>query len=213
VKGSHLHELLGSSIPTPLPQRIFQRQLSAADPPYLAEHRVQDSTAFPAAGYIELSLAGVAPGDVNIRMICYREKVPYQSGMHKVTHIAVMPPGNSYSTYFHSLNDLHISSGLWLQNLSARPTANQRRLLKSTARIIKTITYSGPDQETYSLSPEMASVWVDGVQLIDEYVFARGVDGGGPIRGGGLVTDSNDPSNCSFDLDNYTIFEGAHVLA
>lgn len=51
------HPLLGDSIAMATDQRLFERRLSPESPAYLSEHRVQDSVAFPAAGYVEMALA------------------------------------------------------------------------------------------------------------------------------------------------------------
>lgn len=60
-------------------------------------------------GLLDLSLTNIPAGEKNIRMIAYEGKVPYQSGIHKMRHIDVFPPRNSYSTYFNTLNDLHVT--------------------------------------------------------------------------------------------------------
>ena len=51
------HPLLGRRVPSAGGQRLFQARLSASNPSYLAEHRIQGSAVVPAAAFIEQSLA------------------------------------------------------------------------------------------------------------------------------------------------------------
>lgn len=60
VQATQAHPLLGESIAVATGQQLFQRKTSPDSPAYLSEHRVQDSVAFPAAGYVELALAAAA---------------------------------------------------------------------------------------------------------------------------------------------------------
>lgn len=57
ARGPALHPLLGSPVLAPLPTRLFEARISAASPKYLADHQVQGSPVFPAAGYVEQALA------------------------------------------------------------------------------------------------------------------------------------------------------------
>ena len=57
ARGPSLHPLLGSRVLSPLPARLFEVRISAAAPKYLADHQVQGSPVFPAAGYVEQALA------------------------------------------------------------------------------------------------------------------------------------------------------------
>ncbi|MEW4453328.1 SDR family NAD(P)-dependent oxidoreductase [Bremerella sp. JC817] len=50
------HPLLGIEIPTPLNTTVFESEVDAYSPAYLAEHRVQGSPVMPAAGYLEQAL-------------------------------------------------------------------------------------------------------------------------------------------------------------
>ncbi|MEX2230958.1 MAG: T9SS type A sorting domain-containing protein [Cyclobacteriaceae bacterium] len=68
-------------------------------------------------GIIDFSLDNISPGNKNIRMISYKGTVPFQSGIHKTSHMDVLPPKNSYSTYFNTLNELQVT-GLSLQNFA-----------------------------------------------------------------------------------------------
>lgn len=68
-------------------------------------------------GLHDIALANISPGEKNIRIISYKAHVPYQSSNHRMEHHDILSPKNSYSTYFQTLNDLHIS-GLTLQNFS-----------------------------------------------------------------------------------------------
>jgi acyl transferase domain-containing protein/NADPH:quinone reductase-like Zn-dependent oxidoreductase/thioesterase domain-containing protein/acyl carrier protein len=55
--GPAIHPLLGSRVPTPLPQRIFECRISCRNPAYLIDHRVEGVPVLPAAAYLEMGLA------------------------------------------------------------------------------------------------------------------------------------------------------------
>ena len=82
-----------------------------------------------APGKKDLWLANVSAGNKNIRMIAYKGKVPYQSGSHRMNHVALLTPQNSYSTYFNTLNDLHVN-GLML--LPFAGNTQHRKSLQTT---------------------------------------------------------------------------------
>lgn len=73
------------------------------------------------------------------------------------------------------------------------------------------ITYPTPDGGSASLAAGMASVWINGVQVIDEHRFSGSGFNVGPIDTLRLQMDGS--AVVSADLDNITVFEGAHVLA
>ncbi|MCS7237271.1 MAG: SDR family NAD(P)-dependent oxidoreductase [Thermoguttaceae bacterium] len=55
--GPTVHPLLGSRVPTPLSQRIYEVQISSRQPAYLGDHKVEGTVVFPAAGFLEIGLA------------------------------------------------------------------------------------------------------------------------------------------------------------
>ena len=57
LPGVIVHPLLGVRNDSPLRDVVFEQPLSAAAPPYLAEHRVFGAVVFPATGYLEMALA------------------------------------------------------------------------------------------------------------------------------------------------------------
>ncbi|MEL7520872.1 MAG: type I polyketide synthase, partial [Cyanobacteria bacterium J06553_1] len=54
------HPLLGQAIPTPLSSIIFQQQLSAHSPGFLAGHQLHTQVIFPGTGYLEMAVAAGA---------------------------------------------------------------------------------------------------------------------------------------------------------
>ncbi|MEO1396834.1 MAG: beta-ketoacyl synthase N-terminal-like domain-containing protein, partial [Cyanobacteria bacterium J06634_5] len=54
------HPLLGQAIPTPLSSIIFQQQLSAHSPEFLAGHQLHTQVIFPGTGYLEMAVAAGA---------------------------------------------------------------------------------------------------------------------------------------------------------
>jgi hypothetical protein len=74
------------------------------------------------------------------------------------------------------------------------------------------VNYTPPGGGTAAtLQSGQASVWVDGVQLIAGYNYAGTGTAVGPINAINIAMDSTTIS--SADIDNFTVFEGAHVLA
>ncbi len=72
------------------------------------------------------------------------------------------------------------------------------------------ITYETLDG-TKTLGSGLADVWIDGELAAQDYSFARAPDiGPGPIRSFSFQTFSTD--RFSLDLNNFTIFSGAHVM-
>lgn len=89
-------------------------------------------------GVQDFALENIVPGQRDILMISYKGKVPYQSGVHKMVHIAVLPAKNSYSTYFNTLNDLEVK-GLTLQQFTGG--LQQRKSLQTTHNYASNQTY------------------------------------------------------------------------
>jgi hypothetical protein len=79
----------------------------------------------------------------------------------------------------------------------------------------ETITYDIPGGGTATLGPAMATVWINGVNALTnataQYIFSRGADGAGAVHTVTFQSFSTD--RFSADLDNYTVFAGAFVLA
>jgi hypothetical protein len=79
----------------------------------------------------------------------------------------------------------------------------------------QTITYDIPGGGTATLGPAMATVWINGVNALTnaagQWIFSRGAEGTGAVHTVTFQTFSTD--RFSADLDNYTVFAGAFVLA
>ncbi len=95
---------------------------------FFAEATLSKTAYNISSGVTDFELNNITPGDKNIRMICYKGKVPYQSGNHKTKQVDVLPAKNTYSTYFNTLNDVQVN-GLSLQNFSA--ASGQRKSLQT----------------------------------------------------------------------------------
>ena len=80
------------------------------------------------SGPMDLALTSIPPGEMNVRMIAYQGKVPYQSGNHRMQHARILAPKSSYSSYFNTLNDLQVR-GLSLAAFSGNTL--QRRSLQT----------------------------------------------------------------------------------
>ena len=55
---SGTHPLLGAERPGPPPRRVFETRLRSTAPPYLGDHCFAGRPVFPAAGFLEMALAG-----------------------------------------------------------------------------------------------------------------------------------------------------------
>ncbi|NKC10722.1 MAG: SDR family NAD(P)-dependent oxidoreductase [Gammaproteobacteria bacterium] len=68
--GPVLHPLVHRRFATASSSAIFESNLSASDPAYLADHRVFDSAVFPASAYFEMALAAgrIALGHVELQI-------------------------------------------------------------------------------------------------------------------------------------------------
>lgn len=73
------------------------------------------------------------------------------------------------------------------------------------------ITYNTPGGGTATLQPAMATVWIDGVNVATDYINARQFAGTGRVHT--VTFQAFSTERFSADLDNYTVFKGAHVLA
>ncbi len=75
-------------------------------------------------GTQDLEVDNITPGNRNIRMIWYKGNTPYQSVVYKAKQIDVLPPKNTYSTYFNTLNEVQVN-GLTLQHFTGVTTQRQ----------------------------------------------------------------------------------------
>jgi acyl transferase domain-containing protein len=86
------HPLLGEALESPL--HIFQGRIGVAVQPWLADHRILDLTLLPAAGFLELALAGarhaVGPR-VRLRDMVIREGLPLPDEASVVTQVIATP--------------------------------------------------------------------------------------------------------------------------
>jgi hypothetical protein len=106
---------------------------------------------------------------------------------------------------------LSLQSGSQIrQNAGVYPSQQRIRfdvILNNSATAVSYDTPGG----TKTLPSGLADVWIDGVLAAQNYTFAR--DSGmtaSPIRSFAFQTFSAD--RFSVDLDNFTLFDGAHVL-
>jgi acyl transferase domain-containing protein len=87
------HPLLGSRLSTAMP--VFQKQLSAANPAYLADHRIHDLVILPAAAYAEIALAaakhGLTDGAYALEDISIHEALPLTEDNDRVAQIVLTP--------------------------------------------------------------------------------------------------------------------------
>ncbi|MFW6169225.1 MAG: SDR family NAD(P)-dependent oxidoreductase [Planctomycetota bacterium] len=60
ISAKWLHPLLGSKLPSPVPQHIFAAALDSRNPAFLADHQIQGSAVMPATGFVEQALAAAA---------------------------------------------------------------------------------------------------------------------------------------------------------
>ena len=86
------HPLLGDALESPL--RIFQGRIGVPVQPWLADHRILDLTLFPAAGFLEVTLAAarhaVGPR-VRLRDVVIREGLPLPDEASVVTQVIATP--------------------------------------------------------------------------------------------------------------------------
>jgi amino acid adenylation domain-containing protein len=54
------HPLLGSRVPTPLKERVFESEVAPDRPAFLQDHRVYEQAVFPAAAFLEMALTAAA---------------------------------------------------------------------------------------------------------------------------------------------------------
>ena len=98
------HPLLGSRLSTALP--VFQKQLSASNPSYLAEHRIHAITILPAAAYIEIIFAA-AKNALNgqrcfLEDISIHEALPLSQNADQIIQTLLTPDANGASFQFFS---------------------------------------------------------------------------------------------------------------
>jgi photosystem II stability/assembly factor-like uncharacterized protein len=67
------------------------------------------------------------PGEKEIKMISYKNAVPYQSMIHKTKHLLLQNPENSFATYFESLGDLAVE-GLEAKTITGSVNPNHYSL-------------------------------------------------------------------------------------
>src|SRR4029453_17371657 len=94
-RGPLLHPLLGSAVPSPLEQRLFEVRLSGNSPAYLKDHQVQGSAVTPAAAYIEQGLAAAdqmfGPGPHAVENLVIQQAMFLPEGSGRLVQITVSP--------------------------------------------------------------------------------------------------------------------------
>jgi photosystem II stability/assembly factor-like uncharacterized protein len=90
-------------------------------------------------GTRDLELTGISPGAKEIKLVSYKGSAPYQSSVHKMNHLDVLPQKNSYATYFNSVLDLSMD-GLTQQGFP-NASAQERKGLQSNHNYTPNKTY------------------------------------------------------------------------
>jgi acyl transferase domain-containing protein/thioesterase domain-containing protein/acyl carrier protein len=105
-RGPLLHPLLGSAVPSPLEQRLFEVRLSGSSPGYLKDHQVQGSPVTPAAAYVEQALAAAdqafGPGPHVIENLAIQQAMFLPEGSSRTVQLTASPAAGgecSFETY------------------------------------------------------------------------------------------------------------------
>jgi myxalamid-type polyketide synthase MxaB len=105
-RGPVLHPLLGSAVPSPLEQRLFEVRLSGTSPAYLKDHQVQGSPVTPAAAYVEQALAAAdqvfGPGPHAVENLVIQQAMFLPESASRQVQVTVSPESGgecSFETY------------------------------------------------------------------------------------------------------------------
>ncbi|MCH5373724.1 MAG: acyltransferase domain-containing protein, partial [Planctomycetes bacterium] len=92
------HPLLGAPLPTPMPQRLFEVNLSASSPAYLVDHQVQGAPVVPAAAYLEQALAAarfvLGEGYHSVENVSIQQALVLPQGASQTVQVSVSPEDN-----------------------------------------------------------------------------------------------------------------------
>ncbi len=91
--GPVVHPLLGSRILTPLPQGIYEAQVSTRQPAFVRDHKVEGVVVFPAAAFIEMGLAVArelfGPGRHRLENIAIQQALVLPDGVKRTVQVTV----------------------------------------------------------------------------------------------------------------------------
>ncbi len=97
--GPVVHPLLGARIPSPIPHRIYEARISARNPSYLQDHKVEGIPVFPATGFLEVGL-GVArelfgEGRHRVENLSIHQALPLPEGSTRILQVTVSSESNN----------------------------------------------------------------------------------------------------------------------
>lgn len=125
VHGPLLHPLLGSRVPSPVAVQLFEGRLSCHWPAFLVDHQVQGSPVFPAAGYVEQSLAVgqqvFGAGSHLVENLSIQHAMFLPEGQTRVVQVTVSPESGgqcSLETYS-VLSDADVATSRWTLHCTA----------------------------------------------------------------------------------------------
>lgn len=91
--GPVVHPLLGARIPSPVPHRIYEARISARNPNYLQDHKVEGTPVFPATGFLEIGLAVArelfGKGNHRVENLMIHQALPLPEASSKLLQVTV----------------------------------------------------------------------------------------------------------------------------
>jgi hypothetical protein len=86
-----------------------------------------------ATGVMDLESNGIQPGNRSVKIVSYKENVPFQSSTKIVTQLSLLAEADSYATYFINANEINglVLDEMSLQNLTGT-TTQLRKSLQTT---------------------------------------------------------------------------------
>ncbi len=134
-----IHPLLHRQIRSPLQETIFQTELSAYSPAYLADHQIGEQVIFPAAAFVEMALAAgqavLKTSDLSIEELAIEQALVLTANTTTV-QLIFNPDTNAFQIY--SSNDseswqLHVS-GKFAATANHHPSVDRAKLQKMFLR-------------------------------------------------------------------------------
>ncbi len=102
ARGSVVHPLLGSVVPSALETRLFEGRFSDRSPKWLADHQVQGSVVTPAAAYLEMAFAAAdqafGPGQHAVENVSIQKAMYLPHAASRVVQTTVSPEMGGEST-------------------------------------------------------------------------------------------------------------------